>query len=152
MDKEKSIDVLNTLIVINNDRIEGYQTASEETQEADLKDLFHQLIRTSEKNKSELIVEMHKLGGTPEEGTKTTGKIYRAWMDLKALVTGNERVSILNSCEYGEGVAIDTYVDALDDNLEDLMAEQQMMLQAQCAALKADRETVIGLRNMMETA
>jgi uncharacterized protein (TIGR02284 family) len=151
MDKEKSIDVLNTLIVINNDRIEGYQTASEETEEGDLKDLFHSLIRTSQKNKAELIVEMHKLGGTPEEGTKTTGKIYRAWMDLKALVTGGERVSILNSCEYGEGVAIDTYVDALDDNLEDLTAEQQMMLQAQCKDLKADRETVIGLRNMLAT-
>lgn len=34
MDKEKSIDVLNTLIEINNDRIEGYETASEERKKA----------------------------------------------------------------------------------------------------------------------
>jgi hypothetical protein len=30
---EKTVEVLNTLITINNDRIEGYETASEETEE-----------------------------------------------------------------------------------------------------------------------
>jgi hypothetical protein len=32
--------VLNTLITINNDRIEGYETATKETEEQDLKTLF----------------------------------------------------------------------------------------------------------------
>jgi hypothetical protein len=32
--------VLNTLIIINNDRIEGYETAAKETEEQDLKVLF----------------------------------------------------------------------------------------------------------------
>jgi len=35
--------VLNTLIENNNDRIEGYETASNETEEQDLKTLFAQL-------------------------------------------------------------------------------------------------------------
>ena len=151
MDNEKTLDVLNTLIEINNDRIEGYKTANEETKETDLKMLFSNLMQTSVDCRKELVAEVTRLGGTPEEGTKATGKIHRAWMDLKALVTGNERVSILNSCEYGEGVAIETYVDALDDNLEDLTAEQQVMLQAHCAALKADKNTVVGLRDMLAT-
>mgnify|MGYP006219800087 CR=1 FL=1 len=33
MKREKSIEVLNSLITINNDRIEGYETASKETEE-----------------------------------------------------------------------------------------------------------------------
>lgn len=33
METAKTIDVLNELITINNDRIEGYQTASNETDE-----------------------------------------------------------------------------------------------------------------------
>jgi len=40
METQKTIDVVNDLIIINNDRIEGYKTASEETEEQDLKELF----------------------------------------------------------------------------------------------------------------
>ena len=42
MDNEKTLDVFNTLIEINNDRIEGYETATAETEEQDLKVLFSQ--------------------------------------------------------------------------------------------------------------
>jgi hypothetical protein len=48
MKNEKSIDVLNKLIEINNDRIEGYQTASDETKESDLKELFSKLSNTAQ--------------------------------------------------------------------------------------------------------
>uniref|UniRef100_UPI0025C47882 YtxH domain-containing protein n=1 Tax=Marinilabilia sp. TaxID=2021252 RepID=UPI0025C47882 len=51
---EKAIEVLNSLITINNDRIEGYETASNETEEPDLKNLFAQFISTSQKCKKEL--------------------------------------------------------------------------------------------------
>jgi hypothetical protein len=40
MDNEKKIEVLNSLIVINNDRIEGYKTAEAEAKETDLKCFF----------------------------------------------------------------------------------------------------------------
>ena len=33
MKNEKTIEVLNKLIIINNDRIEGYETAAKETEE-----------------------------------------------------------------------------------------------------------------------
>ena len=104
MDNEKSIDVLNTLIEINNDRIEGYETASKETDEEDLRTLFSQLMQTSESCKKELVNEVLELGGTPVEGTKTTGKFFRAWMDVKAALTNKDREAILNSCEHGEDV------------------------------------------------
>ena len=40
MDNEKTIAALNSLIQINNDRFEGYDTAFRETEEQDLKTLF----------------------------------------------------------------------------------------------------------------
>jgi hypothetical protein len=49
MAKEKTIEVLNTLITINNDRIEGYETAAKETEKQDLKVLFAQFSSTSQK-------------------------------------------------------------------------------------------------------
>ncbi len=149
MDNEKSIDVLNTLIEINNDRIEGYQTASKETDEEDLRTLFSQLMQTSESCKKELVNEVLELGGTPVEGTKTTGKFFRAWMDMKAALTNKDREAILNSCEYGEDVAVHTYEKVLKNDLEDITPEQETMISAQYALIKADHDEVKGLRDML---
>ncbi len=147
MNKEKTIDVLNSLIEINNDRIEGYETASKEAEEADLKTLFAQFSQTSQKCKLELVKEVVKLGGKPAEGTKTTGKLYRAWMDVKSALTGKDRKTILNSCEFGEDVAVDTYNKALKENSADLSAEQNSLIGAQHAAIKADHNKVKSLRD-----
>ncbi len=150
MNNEAQIEVLNTLIVINNDRIEGYETASTETEETDLKNLFADLQQTSRQCKGELIEEVLKLGGMHEEGTKITGKFFRVWMDVKAALMGNDRKAILNSCEYGENVAQETYDDALRNNVEELNAAQKAMLTAQQRLLKTDHETIKGLIAMLE--
>jgi uncharacterized protein (TIGR02284 family) len=150
MNQENSIDALNTIIEINNDRIEGYKTAAEEAEESDLKTLFSQLSRTSQTCNAALIAEVRKLGGTPIEGTKTTGKIYRAWMDFKALLTGKSRSTILNSCEYGEEVALETYEDVLIKHSEDLSTEHQVMLNGQAALIKADQAKIKSMLEMVE--
>lgn len=149
---EKAIDVLNSLITINNDRIEGYETASKETEEHDLKTLFAQFISTSKECKQELVREVNKLGGEEAEGTKVSGKFFRAWMDLKAALTGNDRKAILNSCEYGEEEALKTYEKALENDSEHLSADQQTMIIAQKSLLQADHHHVKALRNALVEA
>ena len=147
MDNEKTIGVINTLITINNDRIEGYETAAKETEEQDLKTFFSELKQTSLHCNKELSGEVTKLGGTPAEGTKTTGKFFRVWMDAKAALTGNDRKAILNSCEYGEDVAKETYEEALKNDSENLSAEQQTMIEAQHTLLAADHNKVKTMRD-----
>lgn len=71
----KSAEVLNSLITIHNDRIKGYETALDETKDADLKSLFSEFIQTSRSAKKELDVEVIKLGEKPEDGTRLDGKI-----------------------------------------------------------------------------
>ena len=148
MENEKTIAVLNTLITINNDRIEGYETASKETEEQDLKTLFAQFSSTSQKCKQELTNEVSKLGGTSAEGTLTTGKLHRVWMDVKATLTGKDREAILKSCEFGEGVAQDTYEKALENDIDNLNVEQQTMIKAQHTLLKADHDKVKSMRDL----
>ena len=152
MNNEKTIEVLNTLVQINNDRIEGYETASKETEEQDLKTVFAQFSATSQKCKQELEAEVKKLGGEPTEGTRTTGKFFRVWMDVKAALTGKDRKAILNSCEYGEDVAKDTYEKVLENEVENLNAEQQTMLKAQHTLLKTDHDKVKSMRDALVTA
>jgi uncharacterized protein (TIGR02284 family) len=152
MDSKKTIEVLNTLITINNDRIEGYDTAAKETDEQDLKTLFAQFSSTSQKCKRELKDEVSKLGGKPAEGTLTSGKFFRVWMDVKAALTGKDRKVILNSCEYGEDMAKGTYKKALENDLENLNAEQQNMIKAQHTLLVADHDKVKSMRNALVEA
>ena len=135
MDNEKTIDALNSLIVINNDRIEGYKTAEAEAKETDLKMLFSDLMQTSINNRKELVEEVSILGGTPDEGTRITGKFFRVWMDVKVAFTSNDRKIILESCEYGEKVALDQYEKVLKDDNEtnnvkvrDVIIKQQELL------------------------
>jgi uncharacterized protein (TIGR02284 family) len=155
MENQKSIDLLNTLIEINNDRIEGYETASKETEEADLKSLFAQLSQTSYACKAELVGEVEALGGTPVEGTKVSGKFFRVWMDVKAALTGKDRKAILDSCEYGEDVAVDTYKKVLENHAneeEELTSDQIAMIEEQYQLIKADHDTVKSLRDSLVEA
>ncbi len=152
MHNDNKIEVLNKLITINNDRIEGYETAAKETEEQDLKSLFAQFSYTSQKCKQELSNEVTKLGGTPAEGTLTSGKFFRVWMDVKTALTGKDRKAILNSCEYGEDMAKDTYKKVLENDLENLNAEQHSMIKAQHILLVADHDKVKALRNALVEA
>jgi uncharacterized protein (TIGR02284 family) len=149
MENKKIIDVLNSLIEINNDRIEGYEKASKETDEADLKDLFGRLASTGRANRMELISEVRQLGGEPEEGTRTSGKFFRAWMDVKAALTGKDRKAILGSCEYGEDVAVNTYKKALEDNSDDLLDHHISMIEAQYSMIRSDHDTVRSMRDSL---
>jgi|SRR6188508_658049 len=152
MEDKKAIDVLNKLIEINNDRIEGYETASKETDETELKTLFTQLAQTSQECNGELIDEVSQLGGDPVEGTKTSGKFFRAWMDVKSALTGKDRKAILNSCEYGEDVAVNTYKKVLENNTDDLTEGQLAMVEGQHDLIKADHDMVKSLRDSLVEA
>jgi uncharacterized protein (TIGR02284 family) len=149
MEKEKTIEVLNSLITINNERIDGYETASKETLEEDLKALFSKLSSTSHKCKEKLKTEVHKLGGTPSDGSMIAGKFFRVWMDVKAALTGKDRKGILNSCEYGEDVAKKTYEKALKNDVADLSKEVYNLIKSQYALLVADHDTVKSMRDAL---
>lgn len=150
MNIEKTISAFNSLIVINNDRIEGYKTAEAEAQETDLKMLFSDLMETSVQNRKELVAAVTRLGGTPDEGTRVTGKFFRVWMDVKAAFTGNDRKAILESCEYGEDVALETYNNVLIQDHVDTDSTEKNMLHKQYALLKVDHDKVKHLLDTIE--
>ncbi|MFM9989196.1 ferritin-like domain-containing protein [Flavobacterium sp.] len=149
MDNAKTIEAFNTLIVINNDRIEGYKTAEAEARETDLKMLFSDLMETSVQNRKELVAEVIRLGGTPDEGTRVTGKFFRVWMDVKAALSGNDRKTILDSCEYGEDVILKVYKKILIEDHQDTSSTEQDLLNKHYALLKSDHDKVKDLRDLI---
>lgn len=145
--KEKAIDTLNKLVQVNNYRMEGYEKTSEHSVETDLHTMFSNFANTSRKCNQELIGEIKDLGGTPVEGTNTTDKFFRAWIDVRAALSGNDRKAIFDSCVLGEEKAIESYKNVLRDDIEYLNSEQQTMLGAHLAMLREDYKKVKLMRD-----
>ncbi len=146
---EKIISVLNDLIRINHDRVEGYEKANEELKDsdADLRTLFTRYIGESRQCGTELTTEVTRLGGDPAEGTTNSGKIYRVWMDLKAAITGKDRQTILDNCEFGEDAAQKAYDIALNSETE-LEPVLRDLIVRQKAQLRSGHDEVKRLRDM----
>jgi uncharacterized protein (TIGR02284 family) len=140
-------EILNDLIQINNDRIAGYEKALKELQpeDSDLKALFVKMIGESHKYKMALATEVQTLGAEIESGTTNSGKIYRAWMDVKAIFTGHDRKTVLNNCEFGEDAAQKAYKMALDE--ENLSSNLRSIITEQKAALRTSHDEIKALRD-----
>lgn len=146
---QTDIEVLNDLIQINNDRIEGYNKAMDELDDKDndLKTVFASMSRQSANYKSTLTSEVQVLGEDPAKGTTASGKIYRTWMDIKAVFTGHDRQTVLNNCETGEDAAKKAYKMALDTeglstNVRSIIEEQQAEIIASHDHIKILRDSV----------
>lgn len=140
-------EILNDLIQINNDRVAGYEKAIEElkSEDADLKTLFVKMIGESHKHKMALATEVQALGEDAESGTTNSGKIYRAWMDVKAIFSGHDRKTVLNNCEFGEDAAQKAYKMALEE--EGLSADLRSLITEQKAELRISHDEIKALRD-----
>jgi len=150
---ERAIEVLNDLIRINNDRIEGYEKAIDKANstDVDLKAIFTSMAQESRKYANELTAHVRRLGGDPASGTTASGKIYRVWMDVKSGMTSKERKSVLEECEYGEDAAQKAYEKALaPDN--DLPADVRSLIQDEKASLKNSHDTIRNYRDRQRAA
>ena len=140
-------EVLNDLLKINNDRIEGYKKGAAETKDQDLKILFEKMRSESKRIASALTNAIVKQGGQPDTGdTTNAGKIYRAWMDVKATFNGKDRKGILSACEFGEDAAQKAYRSALDE--KDLPIGIQTLIKSQQIELKLSHDAVKALRDI----
>lgn len=146
---ENLVEVLNDLVQINNDRVEGYEKAADETKDidVDLKALFIKMAEESIKYKTELVNEITKFGGDPVTGTTGLGKIYRVWMDVKATFTGHDRQSVLEACEFGEDAAQKAYRDVLASDAE-INAESRQLITSQQSSLKNSHDIIKKYRDM----
>jgi len=142
----ETIEVLNDLVQINNDRIIGYEKAIRETktEDTDLKILYASMVAESHRMKIALATEVQTLGAEIEQGPTTSGKIYRMWMEVKSVFTGHSRNSVLLNCEKNEESTQRAYRMALNHDLpayiRELLNRQQETLKASMEEIRAVRE------------
>ena len=129
-------DVLNDLIMANNDRIAGYEKAIEDAKDVDIdmKATFKSMIDQSMLYKQELREIIEQNNGVVEDDTSPSGKIYRAWIDIKSALPDSDHYIILESCEFVEDTTQRAYDVALtsgkilDESVQRLLGEQQASL------------------------
>ncbi len=146
---EKLIEVLNGIIEINNDRVNGYEKAVEESKDldVDLKTIFNGMASESRKYAGELSKIVSESGGTPADGTTNSGKVYRVWMDIKTMFSGHNRQSLLELCEFGEDAAQKAYTAALASDAE-ISADIRQLITGQQGKLKTSHDIIKKYRDL----
>jgi uncharacterized protein (TIGR02284 family) len=141
--------VINDLIRINNDRIEGYEKAADkaEPKDVDLQVIFRQMSAESRSYVNDLRTYVTGTGKEVDtDDTTLRGKIYRAWMDVKATFTGKDRKALLASCEFGEDAAQKAYDAALSSDAQ-LSADVRQLIMDQKSSLKKSHDRIKALRD-----
>ncbi|KIC93791.1 ferritin-like domain-containing protein [Flavihumibacter solisilvae] len=146
---EELNEVLNDLIQINNDRIEGYERAIKdtETERSDLLQVFNRMIEESRGFKSSLQQMVGKYGGEVEtDDTTVKGKVYRMWMDIKSVFSGHSGKSALELCEFGEDAAQRAYEEALESDAT-MDADVRTLVRTQKDMLKISHDRIKAMRD-----
>ena len=144
---EKSAEVLNDLIQINNDRVNGFEKviADLTDSDSDLKALFLEYAGDSRKNSEELTAIVSRTSQTADTGTSISGSIHRAWIDVKAVFTGKDRKSLLDECERGEDAIKKAYQSAMSEG--ELSGETFSIVAAQAQTIKIAHDRIKALRD-----
>ncbi|MBD2700874.1 PA2169 family four-helix-bundle protein [Spirosoma sp. BT702] len=146
INNKEIVDDLNDLVKINNDRIHGYEEAIKESKDAELNELFRHMVIQSEQFRSQLADHIVRIDGTGVadfDSTDISSQLHRAWIDIKAAITGKDRESILSSVEFGENAAVEAYEDAVEkDHLPSYIKED---LQKQLTELRGAYDRVKSL-------
>lgn len=121
------VHVLNELVKIHYDRIEGYSLSLKVLRQPDerIMNMFHDFNRESKECIQQLSEQICKEGGSVCNTSTIAGKIYRGWMRFKiATRSSDAQLVILNCCRFGEYAAQEAYETALcrsDEMSEDII-------------------------------
>jgi uncharacterized protein (TIGR02284 family) len=146
---DQTIDILDKLIETCRDGQEGYRDAAEHTQSPQLKEFFQRQSLERAKFAGDLESIVQRLGeADPDRGPSMTGKLHRAWFDLKQKFGGGDE-GVLESVEAGEDNATKHYQKALQANLP---MEVHEIVETQAQDVLAARDHVRTLRDAYKKA
>ena len=129
MENNEVIDTINTLIETSRDGDNGFTACAEDAKDASLRAYFT-ICATRCRESVNVLAELVKQhGGTPEASGSVLGSINRAWLNLRAAISSNSDLAVLEECERAEDLAMRTYRHALEQALpDDVRAVAQLQL------------------------
>lgn len=114
--KDEVISDLKELLAIVNDGKEGYQTAAEATESADLQALFLRLSGERIVYAAELKEHIAQHGAEADnESGGLLGGLHRTWLNLKQALSSKEDKALLDAIVTGERTAIEKFDACIAD-------------------------------------
>lgn len=149
MENQEIIKAIRTLIQVNDDRIQGYESAMKESKEADLKSNFFRFIQSSRRSKTQLVRVLIQSGAAPVRESRQNGLFYGMLMNLKAAVRGRDRLSIFRCWEKVEDLVAEMYERILQNEGFDWPPDYAGIIGSQRSVLEADRNKVKVFREIL---
>lgn len=148
-DTDNIVSTLNDLIQTCKDWSEGFRESSQGIKSEDLRDLFLRYSQQRAQFVTELQDEVRKLGSEPETSGSIAASLHRGWINIREAFQANEENAVLNECERGEDIAVDSYQDALKTTLP---SEILSVIERQYMQIREAHDRVKSLRNITNAA
>ena len=144
MEEAKAVSVLNELVEVSKDGEAGFHACAEGAKDTTLKGYFEECATRCGRAAAELSTEVDRLGGKAEDSGSVSGAMHRAFVNVKASVSDNDDLAMLDECERGEDVALKAYAAALD---EPLPPGVRVLVQSQYQGVKHNHDRIKALRD-----
>lgn len=151
MENSKTISVLNDLLQIINDRLEGFEKVEGKVWEKShkLQDNYEHFTSQCKVMKHEIINLILERGGEADDSASFSGTLHRAWIDLKnSLIVAHLEESTLQNVLFGENAAIEAYQQALDSS--ELDSESSKVVSEQLKKIKDSYHEFRGIAENLE--
>jgi uncharacterized protein (TIGR02284 family) len=149
MNTESAIKLLNSFIIINNDRIERYKLAAQDIESYSLRNAFQNFQKTSQKCNAELSNEIIKLGGTPLSTESNFNGISKMWLAIKNNFIYRDLKKLITSIEFSENEIMQTYYTTISNNRDALSENQQLMLSEQYFSINTEHYEIKSLKSLL---
>jgi uncharacterized protein (TIGR02284 family) len=137
---------LNGLLEKTRDAEKGFKKAAENTEHTYLKKYFERKSNERREFGQELNQEIRSFGEEPDNTGSFAGTAHRAWMDVKAVFSGDNAESMLEEAIRGENAALEEYNDVLKE--VSLPYSSQTVLLKQKNAIESDLRTIKRLEDL----
>ena len=147
-DTSHDIRTLNGLIATTIDSVDGYRTSAQDVQNPRFAEMF--TARASERSSvaEQLRAEVKRLGGNPEDDGTILAAGHRAFVNLKAAVTGRDDQAIVNEVERGEDHIKAKFEAALKDDT--LSPNSRSLVETAFGSVKAGHDEMSNLKHNLD--
>ena len=147
-DTSHDISTLNGLIATTIDSVDGYRSSAEAVESTRFAELF--TARAAERSSvvEQLRAEVRRLGGNPEDDGSLLAGGHRAFLNLKAAVTGRDDQAIVAEVERGEDHIKAKYEAALAD--DSLAPECRSLIETAYSSVKGGHDEMRDLKQNLD--
>lgn len=137
-------DLLNDLLELNRDSVEGFAKAKELAESPALK----KICGSAEMERREQVRELEPLvraeGENPEKSGTARGTLHRTWLAVREALSPNGDEALINEAERGEDEIKEAYMEAMK---EQLPVEWRGVIEKQAKQVLAIHDTFSDLKH-----